>query len=82
MESDKTNASKRLLGEGGSDNERLPKIIAKETVGKEMSTQEVPYSGVNDFSYDRGSSSSDESESDDGVVNGEGVNRQNVDIGR
>jgi hypothetical protein len=50
MESDNTNASKRLLGEGDSNNERLPKAIAKETVGKEMSAQEVPYSGVNDFS--------------------------------
>ena len=40
---DKTNVGKRLLGEGDSNNERVPKAIAKETVGKEMSAKDVLY---------------------------------------
>ncbi|KAI0569913.1 hypothetical protein Alg215_11369 [Pyrenophora tritici-repentis] len=63
---DKTNAGKRLLGEGDSNNKTLPKAIAKET--------------VDDFSYDQGSSSSDESEWGDNVVNGEGMNGQNENV--
>ncbi|RMZ74083.1 chitinase [Pyrenophora seminiperda CCB06] len=73
-------SGKRLLGEGDSNNERLPKATAEETVGKEMSAKDVPYPWVDDFSYDRGSSSSDESEWGDNVVDGEGMNRQNEDV--
>jgi hypothetical protein len=74
--SDKTNA-----GKGDLDNERQPKAIEKETVGKEKSDRDVQnaWEGVSD---DQGSSSSDESEWEDNVVNGEGMNRQNADVGR
>ncbi|EDU47807.1 hypothetical protein PtrSN002B_005543 [Pyrenophora tritici-repentis] len=74
--SDKTNA-----GKGGLDNERPPKAIEKETVGKERLARDVEnaWEGVSD---DRGSSSSDESEWDDNLVNGEGMNQQNAEVGR
>jgi hypothetical protein len=81
-ELDKTKAGKRLLGEGDSNNERLLKAVGKETVGKGISAKDVSYPWVGEFSYDLGSSSSDESESDDDVVNEESMNWQNADVGR
>jgi hypothetical protein len=72
----------RLLSKGYLDNERLPKAVVKETVSKEKSAKEVRYHLVDDFSSDRGGSSSDESEWHDDVVNGEGMNRQNADVRR
>jgi hypothetical protein len=56
-EPDKENAGKTLLGKGGSNNERELKAIAKETVGKDVLAKDVPYTWVDDLSYDRGSSS-------------------------
>jgi hypothetical protein len=40
------------------------------------------YPWVDDFSYNRGSPTSDESKWDDNVVNKEGMNGQNADAGR
>ncbi|KZM24121.1 chitinase [Ascochyta rabiei] len=71
---EETDAGKRLLSIGDLDNERPPKAIAKETEGKEKSVKDVKYPWVDDSSYDQGSSSSDESEWEDNVVNGEGMN--------
>ena len=64
----------RLLCKGDLDNKKLHKAVVKETVGKEKSAKDVWYQLVDDFSYDLGGSSSDESEWDDEVVNGEGMN--------
>jgi hypothetical protein len=75
QKSDKKNAGKRLLN---LDNERPPKAIAKDTIGKEESAEHSQYPWVDDFS----GSASDESEWDDNVVNREGMNRQNVDVER
>jgi hypothetical protein len=80
--SDDTHAGERLLSKGDLDNKRLPKAVVKETVGKAKSAKDVQYHLVDNFSYDRGGSSSDESEWDDDVVNGEGINWQNADVGR
>lgn len=76
IRSDKTNA-----GKGDLDNKRQPKAVEKEIVGKETSDKDVQnaWEGVSDY---QGSSSSDESEWDNNVVNGEGMNRQHADIGR
>jgi hypothetical protein len=76
VNSDKTNAGKEDLA-----NERPPKAITKEPVGKGSSARDVrnAWEGASD---DRGSLSSDESEWDDNVVNREGMNRQNADVGR
>jgi hypothetical protein len=80
--SDNTHVGERLLSKGDLDNKTLPKDVVKETVGKEKSAKDVRYHLVDDLSYDRGGSSSDESEWDDDVVNGEGLNWQNADVGR
>jgi hypothetical protein len=80
--SDDTHAGERLLSKGDLDNKRQPKDVVKETVGKEESAKDVRYHLVDNLSYDRGGSSSDENEWDDDVVNEEGINWQNADVGR
>jgi hypothetical protein len=72
--SDDTHAGERLLSKGDLDDKRLPKAVVKETVGKAKSAKDVQYHLVDDFSYNQGSSSSDKSEWDNDVVNGEGIN--------
>jgi hypothetical protein len=72
----------RLLTNRDLDNERLHKAIVKDTVGKEKSAKDVRYQLVDDFTYDLGGLSSDESEWHDDVVNGEGMNWQNADVGK
>jgi hypothetical protein len=80
---DTKNSSKRRLV-GGDRGQEISgdNKLDKTNAGKGQSAKDAQYTWVDNSSYDRGSSSSDESEWDDDVVNREGMNRQNADVGR
>ncbi|XP_014553185.1 hypothetical protein COCVIDRAFT_40751 [Bipolaris victoriae FI3] len=79
---DETNTERRLLGTGGLDNEKPPKPVVKDAVSMANPSEDFYYSWANDFHYNTDGSSSDGSELDDDVVNGEEKNWENADIGR
>ena len=80
--SDETNTERRLLGTGGLGNEKPPKPVVKDAVSMAKPSEDFYYSWANDFHYNTDGSSSDGSELDDDVVNGEEKNWENADIGR
>ncbi|KAJ5025164.1 hypothetical protein J3E71DRAFT_178415 [Bipolaris maydis] len=80
--SDETNPNRRLLGAGNLDKEETPEPIVEGAVGMVKPSTDFHYSWADDFDYDTGSSSGDESELDEDVVSGEEKNWQNADIGR
>ena len=80
--SDQNSAGTRLLGAEDLDEEKLPKTLEVEAIGMSKPFEYFQYSWKDGFEYHTGSSSSDQSESEDDVLNGEEQNWQNADIGR